>query len=135
MYADFGVLANNTNLALNEYSEYKKKHEKIETLGKLIKKTWKNIYNNAWTKLEQMQRVLDSIPELRQKSGNVSKHVTLTCELSKLVEERDLMEISKIEQEIACKDNNNEHFRVKYKTISLFKDLNKKYYIYIRAAG
>lgn len=33
MYADFGVLANNTNLALNEYSEYKKKHEKIETLG------------------------------------------------------------------------------------------------------
>ena len=59
-----------------------------------------------------MQKVLESIPELRQKSGNVSKHVTLTCELSKLVEERDLMEISKIEQELACKESKNEQFKV-----------------------
>lgn len=69
-----------------------------------------------------MQKVLDSIPELRQKGGNVSKHVTLTCELSKLVEERDLMEISKIEQEIACKDNKNEHFRVNYSCTQILID-------------
>ena len=30
----------------------------------------------------------DSIPELKKLSGNLSKHVTLSCELSRLVEDR-----------------------------------------------
>jgi vacuolar protein sorting-associated protein 45 len=30
-------------------------------------------------------------------SGNLSKHVTLSCEVSKLVEERLLMSVSKVE--------------------------------------
>ena len=34
--------------------------------------------------------------------GNVSKHVTLVTEMSKIVEERKLMLVSQTEQELAC---------------------------------
>ena len=58
-----------------------------------------------------MQAVLDSMPELKRKSTNISKHVTLTGEISKLVGERKLMDVSRLEQEIAANDNKNEHFK------------------------
>jgi len=38
--------------------------------------------------LEDMQRALDALPELKQHSSNVQKHVTLTCEISRIVDER-----------------------------------------------
>lgn len=34
--------------------------------------------------------------------GNISKHVTLVTEMSKIVEERKLMLVSQTEQELAC---------------------------------
>jgi len=37
------------------------------------------------------------MPELRKVSGNLSKHVSLSCEITKLVEERSLMKVSKVE--------------------------------------
>lgn len=37
-------------------------------------------------------------------SGNVSKHVTLVSEMSEKIVERDLLEISVLEQELACYD-------------------------------
>ena len=51
------------------------------------------------------------MPELKRKSANISKHVTLTGEISKLVGERKLMDVSRLEQEIAAKENKNEHFK------------------------
>lgn len=68
-----------------------------------------------------MQAVLDSMPELKRKSANISKHVTLTGEISKLVGERNLMEVSRLEQEIAAKENKGEHFK------SLMEILNQPY--------
>ena len=70
---------------------------------------------------EAMQAVLDSMPELKRKSANISKHVTLTGEISKLVGERKLMEVSRLEQEIAAKENKNEHFK------SLMEILSQSY--------
>jgi len=58
-----------------------------------------------------MQTALDSMPELKRKSANISKHVALTTEISKLVTERNLMDISRLEQEIVAKENKNEHFK------------------------
>ena len=42
-------------------------------------------------------KAVDRIPEIRKLSGNLSKHVTLSCEISKIVEERSLLKVSKIE--------------------------------------
>lgn len=42
-------------------------------------------------------------------SGNLSKHVALSCEISKLVEERQLLKVSKVEQDIVSNEARSEH--------------------------
>ena len=37
------------------------------------------------------------MPELKKMSGNLSKHVTLTSELSNIVDERKLLDVSRVE--------------------------------------
>ncbi|KAG2255071.1 hypothetical protein Bca52824_074365 [Brassica carinata] len=52
--------------------------------------------------VEDMARFVDSYPEHKKMQGNVSKHVTLVTEMSKLVEARKLMLVSQTEQDLAC---------------------------------
>lgn len=59
---------------------------------------------------EDMQSALNSMPELRKESGNASKHVNLTSALTKDINERDLLRLSILEQDIATKDNKNDVF-------------------------
>lgn len=40
-------------------------------------------------------------------SGTVAKHVTVVGELSRLVSERQLMEVSEVEQELACQNDHS----------------------------
>lgn len=40
-------------------------------------------------------------------SGTVSKHVTVVGELSRLVSERQLMEVSEVEQELSCQNDHS----------------------------
>jgi hypothetical protein len=49
-----------------------------------------------------MVKFVENYPEYRKQHGNVSKHVTMMTELSRIVDERQLMAISQIEQELAC---------------------------------
>ena len=58
--------------------------------------------NRNLQSIEDMQRFVESYPEFRQRQGNVSKHVALMSELSRAVEERALMGVSELEQELAC---------------------------------
>lgn len=51
---------------------------------------------------EDMAKFVDNYPEYRKMHGNVSKHVAMVSELSKIVEERKLMLVSQTEQELAC---------------------------------
>jgi len=84
---------------LEEYSSTRTKNQKIDSI-------------------EAMQAVLDSMPELKRKSVNISKHVTLTGEISKLVGERQLMDVSRLEQEIAAKESKAEHFKALMELLS-----------------
>lgn len=52
--------------------------------------------------LEDMAKFVDNYPGYRKMQGNVSKHVTLVTEMSKIVDERKLMLVSQTEQELAC---------------------------------
>lgn len=49
-----------------------------------------------------MAKFVNNYPEYKKMHGNVSKHVTLVTEMSKIVEERKLMVVSQTEQELAC---------------------------------
>lgn len=55
--------------------------------------------------IEAMQRFVDRFPEFRALSGTVSKHVAVVSELSKTVNERNLMSVSEVEQQLACQDD------------------------------
>lgn len=55
---------------------------------------------------------MDNYPEYRKMQGNVSKHVTLVTEMSKIVEERKLMLVSQTEQELACNGGQGAAFEV-----------------------
>ncbi|RRT77973.1 hypothetical protein B296_00004851 [Ensete ventricosum] len=49
-----------------------------------------------------MMKFVNNYPEYRKMQGNVSKHVTMVTEMSRIVEERKLMIVSQTEQELAC---------------------------------
>lgn len=61
-----------------------------------------------------MAKFVDNYPEYRKKHGNVSKHVTMVTELSKIVEERKLMSVSQTEQELACSGGQVAAFEVNW---------------------
>mmetsp|Transcript_33298 Transcript_33298/g.58414 ORF Transcript_33298/g.58414 Transcript_33298/m.58414 type:complete len:247 (-) Transcript_33298:34-774(-) len=58
-----------------------------------------------------MKRFIEIYPEFSRLAGNVSKHVTLSSELDLTIKERLLLNVSEIEQELACNENRNEQFR------------------------
>ncbi|KAG2399750.1 Vacuolar protein [Vigna angularis] len=60
-----------------------------------------NMYEN-FGDIEDMAKFVDNYPEYRKMHGNVTKHVTLVTEMSKIVDERKLMSVSQTEQELAC---------------------------------
>jgi vacuolar protein sorting-associated protein 45 len=55
-----------------------------------------------------MKRFVENYPEFRKMAGNVSKHVTIMGELSRLMDQRSLMDVSELEQELACNSSHNE---------------------------
>lgn len=61
---------------------------------------------------EDMAKFVDNYPQYRKMHGNVSKHVTLVTEMSKMVEERKLMLVSQEEQELACNGGQGAAFEV-----------------------
>lgn len=66
---------------------------------------------------EDMAKFVDNYPEYKRMHGNVSKHVTLVTEMSKIVEERKLMLVSQTEQELACNGGQGAAVEVLYPLI------------------
>lgn len=50
---------------------------------------------------------MENYPQFKKMSGTVSKHVTVVGELSRLVSERNLLEVSEAEQELACQNDHS----------------------------
>ncbi|PIA26763.1 hypothetical protein AQUCO_08900016v1 [Aquilegia coerulea] len=83
MYENFGDLGMNIKKMVDDFQQIARSNQNIQTI-------------------EDMAKFVDNYPEYRKKHGNVSKHVTMVTELSKIVEERKLMLVSQTEQELAC---------------------------------
>ena len=90
--SNFGDLAMSIEQLLTKFQEQTKSHSKIESI-------------------EDMQKFVDSYPEFKKMSGNVTKHVTVVHELSRLVQVNNLIHLSALEQEIACEDSRQDQFR------------------------
>ncbi|GFZ09905.1 vacuolar protein sorting 45 [Actinidia rufa] len=72
MYENFGDIGLNIKRMVDEFQQVAKSNQNIQTI-------------------EDMAKFVDNYPEYRKMHGNVSKHVTLVTEMSKIVEERKLM--------------------------------------------
>ncbi|KAM7518723.1 hypothetical protein LguiB_017685 [Lonicera macranthoides] len=83
MYENFGDIGMSIKRMVDEFQQVSKSNQNIQTI-------------------EDMAKFVDNYPEYRKMHGNVSKHVTLVTEMSKIVEERKLMLVSQTEQELAC---------------------------------
>lgn len=59
-----------------------------------------------------MAKFVDNYPKYREQHGNVSKHVTIVAEMSRIVEESKLMLVSQAEQELACNSGQVAAFEV-----------------------
>ncbi|KAK9988545.1 hypothetical protein SO802_028784 [Lithocarpus litseifolius] len=83
MYENFGDVGMNIKQLVDEFQQISKSNQSIQTM-------------------EDLAKFADKYPEYKKMHGNVSKHVTLVIEMSKIVEERKLMLVSETEQELAC---------------------------------
>ncbi|KAK7967223.1 glucose-inhibited division protein A subfamily [Apiospora aurea] len=86
MYLNFGDLGGNIKDYVEQYQSKTKNNANIESIT-------------------DMKRFIEEYPEFRKLSGNVSKHVTLVSELSRRVGSENLLEVSEVEQSLACNDN------------------------------
>jgi vacuolar protein sorting-associated protein 45 len=83
MYSNYGDLGSAVKKLVDDFQAVSKLNKQIDSI-------------------EDMQRFVESFPEFRQQSGNVSKHVSLMSELSRVISENRLMNVSEVEQEIVC---------------------------------
>ena len=89
-FANFGDLGSAVKQLLEDYQRSTKKTENISSI-------------------EDMQNFLLRFPELRSKSINVSKHVAVLGELGRLTDVCQLLDISQLEQEVACSNDHSTH--------------------------
>lgn len=89
---NFGDLGAAIKDLLSDYQRKQKMNEKISTL-------------------EDMQNFMVRFPEIRSQSVMVSKHVALMSELARIVDVCALLDISQLEQEIACSSDRSSHRR------------------------
>jgi vacuolar protein sorting-associated protein 45 len=95
MYLNFGDLGGNIKDYVEQYQSKTKNNANIESIN-------------------DMKRFIEEYPEFRKLSGNVSKHVTLVSELSRRVGAENLLEVSELEQSLACNENHATDLKVRY---------------------
>ncbi|KAI8319191.1 Sec1-like protein [Martensiomyces pterosporus] len=87
-YLNFGDLGASIKEYVESYQSKTQSHHQIESIS-------------------DMKRFVEAYPEFRKLSGNVTKHVTLVGELSRIVAERSLLSVSELEQSLACNEQHN----------------------------
>ncbi|KOS16807.1 Vacuolar protein sorting-associated protein 45 [Escovopsis weberi] len=93
MFLNFGDLGGTIKDYVEQYQSKTKNNTNIESIS-------------------DMKRFIEEYPEFRKLSGNVSKHVTLVSELSRRVATEHLLEVSELEQSLACNDNHSSDLKV-----------------------
>ncbi|XP_076157736.1 vacuolar protein sorting-associated protein 45 [Alosa pseudoharengus] len=89
LYLNFGEIGTNIKNLMEDFQKKKPKgQQKLESIT-------------------DMKAFVENYPQFKKMSGTVSKHVTVVGELSRLVSDRCLMEVSEVEQELACQNDHS----------------------------
>jgi vacuolar protein sorting-associated protein 45 len=93
MFLNLGDLGVNIKEYVDEYQSKHKSSMNIESIA-------------------DMKRFVEDYPEFRRLAGNVTMHVTLVGELSRIVEKQLLLEVGELEQSLVCSDNHTQDLKV-----------------------
>ncbi|KIH58592.1 Sec1 family protein [Ancylostoma duodenale] len=86
--SNFGEIGQNIKLLMNEFQQKSQIHKNLESIA-------------------DMKNFVEEYPQFKKISGTVSKHVTLVGELSKIVANQNLLEISEVEQSIVAEGDHS----------------------------
>jgi len=90
MYLNFGQIGSNIKELMDKFQKDAKSNQKLESIS-------------------DMKAFVESYPQFRKMSGTVSKHVTVVSELSRLVSEHLLLDISELEQDMTSRADHAVH--------------------------
>ena len=94
MYLNYGEIGANIKKLMDEFQSKTKGQQKVETIA-------------------DMKNFIENYPQFRKMSGTVAKHVTLIGELSRLITNHSLFDVSEAEQELACRSDHSESVKVR----------------------
>jgi len=89
MYRNFGDIGQTIKSLMDEFQTKAKNHQKVESIS-------------------DMKAFVENYPQFKKMSGTVTKHVTLVSELSRLVTQHSLLQVSEAEQELACQEEHSQ---------------------------
>lgn len=104
MYSNYGEICVKIKELMEDFQKKSQSSSKVETIA-------------------DMKAFVENYPQFKKMSGHVSKHVTLVGELSRLVSNHNIMEVSEVEQQLACQED---HSEIVQKIRSLTKDARVK---------
>ncbi|KAF5277477.1 hypothetical protein FQR65_LT03814 [Abscondita terminalis] len=90
IFLNFGEIGQNIKELMEHFQAKAKSHQKVESIA-------------------DMKAFVETYPQFKKLSGNVAKHVTVVGELSSLLSEYELLDVSEIEQEITSQTDHSSH--------------------------
>ena len=95
MYSNYGEICIKIKELMEDFQKKSQSTTKVETIA-------------------DMKAFVENYPQFKKMSSFVAKHVTLVGELSRLVSNYNLMELSETEQQLACQDDHYEILQVNF---------------------
>lgn len=92
LYLNYGEIGQTVKELMDEFQAKAKSHQKVESIA-------------------DMKAFVEAYPQFKKMSGTVAKHVAVISELSSLVGKRNLLEVSEMEQELACQNQHSQQLQ------------------------
>ena len=83
---------------------------KIKILIENIGKDRQN-YDKQFDSIQDMKKLIENLPEKQRQSLEATKHTFIGYALNQIVESKQLLSLSPLEQDIACNNNKDFHFK------------------------
>ncbi|XP_063231660.1 vacuolar protein sorting-associated protein 45 isoform X2 [Bacillus rossius redtenbacheri] len=88
LYLNFGEIGQTIKQLMEDFQKKAKSHQKVESIA-------------------DMKHFVEAYPQFKKMSGTVAKHVTVVGELSAQVARHSLLEVSEMEQMLACQSDHS----------------------------
>ncbi|CAK1541851.1 unnamed protein product [Leptosia nina] len=92
LYSNFGEIGQTIKSLMDEFQKKAKSQQKVESIA-------------------DMKNFVETYPLFKKMCGTVTKHVTVVGELSANVARHELLQVSELEQELACQTDHAKHLQ------------------------